>query len=69
MWVRVVYLEITILGRNVIGHTGGWRNEMLVDLDNDLVIVHIHSQNRPRGKAFDEFKVQFLMALEDGLVK
>jgi len=64
-----VHREKTILGRNVIGHTGGLRNEMLVDLDNDLVIVHIHSQNRPRGKAFDEFKMQFLMALEDGLVK
>jgi CubicO group peptidase (beta-lactamase class C family) len=61
--------EKTILSRNVIGHTGGQRAEMLVDLDKDLVIVHIHSQNRPRGKAFNEFKVQFFTALDNSLVK
>ena len=42
---------------------------MLIDLDNDLVIVHIHNQNKPRGKAYDEFRVQFLTVLDNSLVK
>ena len=56
----------TVLSRNVIGHGAASSAILRVDLDNDLVITQ--TRNRA-GIAYKKYVVQFLMAIEDGLVK
>lgn len=56
--------DATVLSRNVIGHGSATSAILRVDLDNDLVIA----QSRRRGgKAYGEYLVKFLMAIEEGL--
>jgi len=56
----------TVLSRNVIGHGAASSAILRVDLDNDLVITQ--TRNRA-GIAYKKYLVQFLMAIEDGLVR
>jgi hypothetical protein len=56
--------DATVLSKNVIGHGSATSAILRVDLDNDLVIA----QSRRRGgKAYGEYLVKFLMAIEEGL--
>jgi hypothetical protein len=58
--------DLTILGKNMIGHGSATSAILRVDLDNDLVIC----QTRRRGgHAYEQYLEKFLLTIESGLTQ